>query len=1238
MPLVPIPIPVLVLYTGLRPREGHRSEQRHLEAPVAPPRPAAVPNLARVVRLIRKGLKLGICAGFIAMALPARLHAAEPASPGPAIDGWQPVSVPGAWETNGPSAARGHDGFAWYRAWLKPHDSFFTPHERNLFAESVTLNIRDLADAHEAFVNGTRVGGGGAFPPQFASGRSGNHRHKIPPGLLRRGEWNEIALRVYNASGPGGFLGEAPFVMDYFNECVLAGSWDWRAGDAPPAAITGRARTTRPSRAAFDQYHESSRVLGEAERFVPGPSLEPAASAAALQAAPDLRAELLLHEPLVAQPTHLSFDSRGRLWIAQYRQYPYPAGLKMLSRDKFYRAQYDKVPPAPPNHDRGRDRVSIHEDTNGDGIYDRHTTFVDGLNMANAVLPGAGGVWVMNTPYLLFYPDANNDDVPDGPPAVHLSGFGLEDTHSVANGLVWGPDGWIYGAQGSTTSSRVIRPGLDRPDAEGTYFEGCMVWRYHPRTRAYELFAEGSGNVFGLEFDGEGRLFSGHNGPETRGWHYQQGAYYMKQGVDPGKFGPPRNPYAFGELPWMKPAAPIQRFTHFLAVVEGTALPAARQGQLFWIDPIHSLVLASERTTLGSTFGTRDLGNVLTNRDSGFRPVYIVNAPDGSLLIADFYEHYIAHGQHYQSQIDPTTGRIYRLRGQGSPLETRVNLANLDHDALIGLLNHPNKWHRSTAARVLGERSNPEIIRRLRIRLAGPDAPVAALWALHQAGGLDDDTALATVAHPSSVLREWTVRLLGDRREVSARLASALAERAAIEPAVRVRAQLAATARRLPVAQALPVIRGLVAHDADASDPCLPLLCWWGIETRLPAERDAVLRLLETPALRERRIVAEHLLPRLMRRFALEGRRADLLACAGLLRGATNAEQREPLVKAFTEAYRGRAMTGLPDELVSALGGAGPAPLALRLRQRDPAALEEAIARLRNDASSVDERMAIARTLGELAEPRAPVVLLELALGSKPTALRKAALAAIASFDDASIPTRLLDALPGLPEEVRSAAMALLITRPGWSKALLEAIAARRIDARQVTPDLADRLQLARDREVRELAIRLLPRPAPVQTKELRQRIASLEATLRQAPGDPYAGEALFAQRCAGCHKLFFKGGNIGPDLTPYPRDNLGNLLLSILHPNAEIREGYTYVEAETSDGRTLGGFLVERDSQVAVVRGLDGQDVTLRAADIRSLEPTGRSLMPEGLIDDLTDAQLRDLFAHLRAAQPFTR
>ena len=199
----------------------------------------------------------------------------------------------------------------------------------------------------------------------------------------------------------------------------------------------------------------------------------------------------------------------------------------MVSRDSVWRAVYDKVPQAPPHHVRGRDKITIHEDTDGDGVFDRHKTFVEGLNIATSALRGRGGVWVLNPPYLLFYPDRNNDDVPDGDPEVHLQGFGLEDTHSVVNSLRWGPDGWIYAAQGSTVTGHVTRPGLDQ-GKEPVHTMGQLIWRYHPETRRYEVFAEGGGNAFGVEIDAKGRVFSGHNGGDTRGFHYVQGAYYQK--------------------------------------------------------------------------------------------------------------------------------------------------------------------------------------------------------------------------------------------------------------------------------------------------------------------------------------------------------------------------------------------------------------------------------------------------------------------------------------------------------------------------------------------------------------------------------------------------------------------------------------------------------------------------------------------------------------------------------------
>jgi putative heme-binding domain-containing protein len=188
-----------------------------------------------------------------------------------------------------------------------------------------------------------------------------------------------------------------------------------------------------------------------------------------------------------------------------------------------------------------------------------------------------------------------------------------------------------------------------------------------------------------------------------------------------------------------------------------------------------------------------------------------------------------------------------------------------------------------------------------------------------------------------------------------------------------------------------------------------------------------------------------------------------------------------------------------------------------------------------------------------------------------------------------------------------------------------------------VPGDVADQLRSHAEESVRTAAVKLFPK---VETAgmDFNARIASVEEALKKAPGNPYAGEPIYEQRCASCHKLFFKGGRIGPELTGYQRDNLGTMLISIVNPNAEIREGFQFITVRTKDGRTLGGFQVDRDNQVTVVRGLDGQDLTLSAAEIDTVEPMGRSLMPEGLLEGLDEQQWRDLFAYLRISQPISK
>jgi len=1139
---------------------------------------------------------------------------------------WQPVTVPGE------AGGAGPVGTGWYRCWVKVPDNWATLGGRDLWVESVTLTIDSSHAAHEAFLNGKRLGGAGSFPPDAKPSDGKPKRYKVPPGGLAKGKWNEFAIKVFNPAGLGQFRGNGPSIQGYFLECLFSGEWEYRPGtELPPL---DQALEAKPPRAAYDQFHEASRVLFEAQTLVHGERLSPSESLARFELADGLAIETVLHEPLVAQPTHVSFDPRGRLWVSHYVQYPYPAGLRQISRDKYYRAKYNRQPRPPPHHTPGRSRVTVHEDTDGDGAYDTHKVFADKLGLANAALPGRDGVWVMHTPHLLFYPDRNTDDIPDGDPVVHLAGFGFEDTHSVANGITWGPDGWLYGAQGSTVSCRVTRPGIDPASAPGVYFEGCMVWRYHPESREFEIFAEGGGNVFGLEFDVDGRLFSGHNGGGTRGFHYVQSGLYLKQGKSPGKFGPPDNPFAFGELPMM-PGGSIPRFSHNVIAVNGSAMPDAWQGRLLGADPLHRHLVLSERSVRGASFTTRDIGFPVKNSDIAFRPVYMANAPDGSLLIADFYERYIAHGQHYQSQIDPTSGRVYRLRAKAKPLVADTNLRAKTDGQLIQLLAHSNKWHRQTAVRLLGQRAKNATKAKLQnqIKTGTGRAALHGLWALHQAGGLDDALAAELLWHSYPHVRAWAVRLRGDERKLSAGFFDEVRRLAKREGHPEVRSQIAGMAIRLPRNQALGLAAELLRRNDDVDDPFIPMQCWWVLERHCEGDRGAVLELFRDVSFFRQPMVERHILERLMRRLAARGRQDDFIGCAGLLKNAPTKLHRDKLMAGFSKALEGQALPRLPEELLEQLRDLDNPPLVLRVRLGDSAALGQAQSVIADTAKPAKDRVELIRATSDAGAEGLQQSLLSLVQHESNASVLSAGLLALQRFTDDSLGQSVVKRYASFPKAAKPAAISFLASRPAWSRRLLAAVESGRLAKRDVPLPTVEVL-LGHGVEVAAQVGQLWPGAGQAATGQALE-VARVRAVVEGRPGSPYRGRELFMQRCAACHKLFHKGGEIGPNLTHYQRDDLDTLLPGILDPSREIREGFEQMHVQTRDGRLISGFLADRTDKLLVLRGIAGGDTVIKQSQVESAKVSPRSLMPEGLLADLSDQQLRDFFAYLRIAQP---
>jgi putative membrane-bound dehydrogenase-like protein len=969
------------------------------------------------------------------------------------------------------------------------------------------------------------------------------------------------------------------------------------------------------------------------------PPRSPEEAVRSFTVADGLEVDCVLHEPLVRQPVFLNFDERGRLWVVQLIQYPYPAGIKVMDLDHQFHATYDQVPPPPPYPEgspfRGRSKITLHEDTDGDGAFDRHSVFLDGLSMATAVEWGRGGVWVLQAPYLLFYPDADRDDRPDADPVVHLSGFGMEDTHSTANSLRWGADGWLYGAHGSGCSSTIRRPG---EEGEGFYFKGQAVWRYHPVTRRFELFAEGGGNTYGLEFDAEGRVFSGHNGGDTRGFHYVQGGYYVKGW---GEHGYLTNPHAFGWFGAIQHDKSVPRFSHTLIVYEAGALGAKYEGRLLCPVPLHNVVMRTERIPDGSTYRTRDEGKLLSSDDRWFRPVDIKAGPDGAVYIADWYDTRLSH-MNPQDTWDKERGRVYRVRAKASDRSKNApfDLAKKSAADLADLLQHPNPWHRRQALRLLADRRDAAAVPLLRKALDqdGPRA-VDALWGLFASGGFGE-SALAALRHGHPSVRREAVRLLGDPGDpvpVTEEVRRRLVEMARTEPDAQTRGQLASTSKRLPADAALPILDALLRRAEDANDPHIPLLAWWALEAKAVSHRDAVVGLFQDKALWEAPLIRKHVLERLARRYAAQPAPENQAALARLLKSAPDDAAREIVVKGIQEAYRGRKIEGLLASIDEALqpkagGKEDPEALAFAVRRGDARAVAAAIAAVSaGDAGPADARLRLVEALGDAHPPEAVPVLVETLGRPGDRGVRIAALAALARYEDPTVAQDILAHWSGFDVDLRGRAVDVLCRRKAWAKTLLdEAVGRGAIPRQDISDEAVERIRLLGDDELTKLADRYFGRPARATSDAKRKRIEEVAAVLAKGAGDPAAGQPLFAARCAACHTLFGEGGKVGPDLTGYERTNREMLLLAIVDPSAAIREGFVQHVVNTDDGRVLVGLIAERDADRMVLVDARGERTAVPLAEVESQKMMETSMMPEGLLDGLDEKALRDLFAWL--------
>lgn len=1152
---------------------------------------------------------------------------------------WDLIPAPDLWETAAKEKYGKYDGFAWYRCFIKvPAD--WKGHD-------LELALGGINNADQTYFNGERIGATGGMPPEFKSGSGIQRLYPVPAKIVRLGEYNLLAVRVYNAKGAGGFKERAVGLKGPDGGILLEGRWQFRTGDdlswkTPPETAPPQARFEQV--AGLEAYKRrlgtfnvgNEEVLKHVRNFKgrgeigdTSQPLSPEEALASFEVQDGLKLELAVSEPLVRQPLYITFDPRGRMWVVQYIQYPFPAGLKVVKYDEHLRAVFDKVPQPPPNHVPGADKITVYEDTDGDGRYDKAKDVITGLNIATAVTLGRGGIWVLNPPYLLFYPDKNADDVPDGPPEVHLSGFGLEDTHAVANSLRWGPDGWLYGAQGSTCTATV----------KGIRFLGQAIWRYHPETREFEIFAEGGGNTFCVEMDAKGRCWSGHNGGNTRGFHFVQGGCYRKSWA---KHGPLINPYAFGFFKEMPHKGFNSRFSHNFLIYNGGLLDEY-ENQIISVIPLHNRVMASKLIPRTSSFQTEDTARLMFTEDRWFRPVDTKVGPDGAVYIADWYDTRLTHVDPRDTW-DRAHGRIYRLTTPDARQPEPFDLSQLSSNELVDLLSHENKWYRQQALRLLGDRRDRSLVPRLTDLVEKNTGQLAleALWALNLSGGFDDDFALRQIDHADPYVRMWTVRLLGDRKIVSSDVAQALAGLAAREPHPEVRSQLASSAKRLPAPAALPIIRRLIARAKDADDVHIPLLLWWALEDKIVSDNDLVLSMLEDERLWNEPIFRQHFVARLGQRYTAERSQENLKTCARLLDLAPSDGHVALLIAGMEEGLSGNAVESIPAELdrkLSELWAAGPPARSLinvgvRLGQKD--ATQLALQTVANAKAPAADRKALMDVLAERRESKALPVFLKLMTDGKAGAMRAAALNALARFDDPQVAQTIMATYDSMNDAMRGAAHSILVTRKPWAMLLLKAVEEKRIKPAEI--DVGYVLEIQKHGDERAAALIKKHwgnlRPSP---EEKQARIADVRKILSSGSGDFLRGRQLFSKTCAKCHRMYGEGGKVGPDLTGYERDNMDFMIPAIVDPSLAIREEFTGFTVATLDGQVLSGLIVEDTPQAITLVNNEGNPIRIPRDDIDEMAASSASIMPDGVLKNLSDQDVRDLFEFLtsKSASP---
>ena len=965
---------------------------------------------------------------------------------------------------------------------------------------------------------------------------------------------------------------------------------------------------------------------------------------AGMKLQPGFQAELLAAEPDLHQPIAFSFDDRGRIWVVEAHSYP------------------NRQPEG-----KGKDRILIFEDKDGDGTFETKKTFIENLNLVSGLEVGFGGVWVGAAPHLLFIADKNRDDIPDGPPQVLLDGWGYQDTHETLNSFTWGPDGWLYGCHGVFTHSFVGKPGT--PDAQRTKIR-AGVWRYHPVRHEFEVFAHGASNQWGLDFNAVGHLFMTH----CRSFHGQGGTTYVirnghcwnQANNDYAPFVSNRGAefapdlknflmasarYDSGEGGAGKPGTTAVYGGHShvgTMIYLGDNWPDTYRDHLFTHNLHGHQINHQINVRTGSAYETFHAGyDVSFVPDSTYLPVDLQYGPDGAVYTIDWSDNQHCHNPRDEIW-DRTTGRLYRVSWAATYKPAKVDLGAMTDAQLAALHTHKSEWFVRVARRVLQERAAARAIDAgalgtLRTQASDTKADIPtqlrALWTLHVTNNLDAARLNAALAHSSEIVRAWAIQLGTERANALAINADALTRLATNDASSLVRMAVASAVPALPLPQRWPVGAALAARAEDAADRFLPKMVWFALapavaadvpraldlaaRTPLPSLSDSILWFAARTAAGREEIVA-----RLGRAGTSAASSAAMSASAAArslrnLAFSLEAEAGLPMPAAWPQVTARFGTSAEPAvrgawEQLSALFG-------------DKAVLAPIRARLADNSTPLAERRRAIDLLRRAGDTESTALLVKLL---DDTQLRAAVIPLLANAaDSAAVSAGLIKGFTAFAPADRTAALAALTSKPALALPLLRAVETGAFDKKNLTALHARQLRNLRHGEVTRALDRVWGRTGET-SADAKASIARIRDLYRNAPlwsYDVKAGRAVYERACASCHATDAGSsvGKLGPNLNGTWRNGLEYFLENIIDPNSVVGTEFQLNLVTKRDGTVVAG-MIDKESDTALAVRTMTETVTIPKADIKSREVTPQSLMPAGLLEALQPREAVELLLFL--------